>query len=201
MSRQNALIVNGSPRRRKNTAWLCSLVDAVLQKKEIRTKVVSAVSLKSVNNGCIGCEGCQRSKEFLCVFKDEVQPLVAEMPSYQYVIFATPVYFFNSSAQLKLVVDRMYSLLKTDKEGNYQHPFSKETKFGLIVTAGGNENEGCDLTVATFQRIADILERPLETFVMPSAPFSPEEIENPEEYEKQAEDFCRRLLGVKDLTS
>lgn len=196
MSQQNALIVNGSPRRHKNTAWLCSLVDAYLQKKDVRTKVVPAVSLKSVNNGCIGCEGCQRSKEFQCVFKDEVQPLVAEMPSYQYVIFATPVYFFGPSAQLKLVVDRMFSLLKSDDKGNYRHPFSKETKFGLIVTAGGEENEGCDLTVATFQRIAEILERPLETFVMPLAPLSPEEIEDPAQYEEQAEDFCRRLLGV-----
>lgn len=195
MSKKRVLIVNGSPRPRKNTAWLSSIAIEWMQKNGIETKAVLAGPLKSVNNGCTGCEGCQRSKDFLCVFKDDIQSLVASMPSYDYIVFATPVYFFSPTAQIKLILDRMFSLIKSNDKGEYRHPFSPKTKFGLIVTAGGNEQEGIDLVVEMFKRTAEIMERPLETLLMPNAPMSPEELSDADLWQKKAEEFCQRLIS------
>lgn len=196
MSSVRAMIVSGSPRRQGNTVWLSQLVADTLHKRDVRVSIEPVTKMKSLNNGCIGCQGCQKSKEYLCVFKDDVQPLVAAFPSYQYVIFASPVYFYGPSAQLKLVIDRMYSLIKIGKEdGKYRHPFPKNMKFGLLGTAGGDANDGADLMIDVFKRIADSFERPLETLVIPEAPYLPDEIENPGLWETQATEFCDRLLA------
>lgn len=197
MSSKRVLIVDGAPRSRGNTKWITDFVVGSLKKRKIEPTIISTTFLKSRNNGCIGCQGCQKSREYLCVFKDDVHPVLASMPSYQYIIFTSPVYFFSPTAQLKLVLDRMYSLFKLDKDGKYIHPFEKNTKFALIATAGGKEGEGCDLLVEIFKRTADILGFPLEVLTLCETPMSPEEFsENEcEQWESKAQEFCLRLLG------
>ena len=196
MSVPKALIVNGSPRKNGNTSWVSTRVYETLMQKGIETTNISAAFLKSLNNGCIGCKGCQKSKEFLCVFKDDIQPLVASMPNYQYVIFATPVFFFGPSAQIKLVLDRMYSLMKIGENGTILHPF-KGTKMGLIVTAGGPEEDGCDLTVKMFQRTADFFGRDFATLIATECFYAPEEYgeEEVNRLQAKATEFCDKLLG------
>jgi multimeric flavodoxin WrbA len=197
-STKRVLIINGSPRPQGNTSWLSSLLDGILQNKGIETKIVAAKSLKSVNHGCVGCEGCKKTAEFLCVFKDEVQLLVASMASYDAVIFATPVYFFSPTVQIKFVLDRMYSLLKYGNNGEYIHPFRADTKFGLIVTAGGDKHEGCDLVIETFKRTVSLLGRKLEILSMPSAPHSPNEFDSitVDAWKRKTEKFGDNLLKL-----
>ena len=194
MPSSQVLIVNGSPRRHGNTSWLINRVVDSFHQKGVGSKIVSAVALRSLNNGCTGCHGCQKSHDFLCVFKDDVQPLVASMPEYRCIIFATPVYFFGPTAQLKLVIDRMFSLIKS-KNDKYVHPFSPTTKIGVIMATGGDENDGCDLVIDMFQRIGGILGIVPETLVMPLAPLTPEAIDDPDDWRRQAAAFCDKLLG------
>lgn len=193
-SQKKAMIVNGSPRLRGNTNWLCTIIARHLQKQNIVVNTYNAVGLKCLNNGCIGCYACQRSKDFLCVFKDDVQAVVGAMPSYDIILFATPVYFFAPSAQTKLVMDRMFSLLKTDKDGNYLHPFTGKTKFGLIVTAGGEEKDGADLALEAFRRTAETLGQSHETLVMPLTPMGPEELDDADRWIAEAEQFAARFF-------
>lgn len=194
MSQPSALIINGSPRIHGNTSWLSSRVYDALMLRGIQVTPVVASQLRTSNTGCIGCKGCQKSERFMCVFKDEVQPLVASMPSHRYVIFATPVYFYGPTAQIKPIVDRMFSLLKANDDGSFRHPFTA-TKFGLIITSGGPYDHGSDLVVESFKRTAYSFQCPLETFLMNNTPFWPEEIEDTSPYERQADDFCERLIA------
>ncbi len=193
-SPKKAMIINGSPRLHGNTNWLCRIVTQYFMKRNIAVDTYNAVAMKCVNNGCIGCHACQNSKEFLCVFKDDVQAVVGAMPNYDFVLFATPVYFFGPTAQTKLVLDRMFSLLKTDEGGNYRHPFTK-TRFGLIVTGGGDENDGADLVLESFRRTAETLGQTHETLVMPMTPMKPEELDDAEHWIVEAEKFATRVLG------
>lgn len=196
MSAPKALVINGSPRKQGNTAWMSTRVFEMLEEKGIEANFVSAAMLKSLNNGCIGCKGCQNSDQFLCVFKDDVQPVVASMPEYHYVIFATPIYFFAPTAQMKLVLDRMYSLMKVGEDGRIFHPF-KGTKFGLILTSGGPENDGCDLAVEMFRRTTEFFGSDFETLVVAECFYVPEEYGAEEEKRlmDKANEFFAKLVG------
>jgi len=55
-------------------------------------------------NPCIGCTTC--GFEGPCVQKDGNEAIRAAILSADMVVFATPLYFFGMSAQLKAVVDR-----------------------------------------------------------------------------------------------
>lgn len=44
------------------------------------------------------------------MIKDDMQPLYKKIEDAQGVIFATPVYWFNVSAQMKLFIDRTYAI-------------------------------------------------------------------------------------------
>ena len=43
--------------------------------------------------------------------------MLARIPEADAVVFATPTYFFGPTAQLKLLLDRMYSLWKFQADG------------------------------------------------------------------------------------
>jgi multimeric flavodoxin WrbA len=45
-----------------------------------------------------------------CVIKDDMQPLYQKIKNAGGIIFATPVYWFNMSAQMKLLIDRAYAI-------------------------------------------------------------------------------------------
>ena len=50
---------------------------------------------------CLGCDGCKRGEK-ICVQKDDSQLLMNEMRQADYIVFATPVYWWGMTAQLKL---------------------------------------------------------------------------------------------------
>lgn len=53
---------------------------------------------------CLGCDRCGMAGD--CVQKDDGNAVLAELLASDMVVFATPVYYFGMSAQLKTVVDR-----------------------------------------------------------------------------------------------
>jgi len=63
---------------------------------------------------CTACDSCRANPEAGCVIKDDMQPLYEKVRDAQGVIFATPVYWFNVSAQMKLFIDRTYAVHDED---------------------------------------------------------------------------------------
>ena len=53
---------------------------------------------------CTGCVAC--GYEGPCVQKDDVEQIRAKLVASEMVVFATPLYYYGMSAQLKIVVDR-----------------------------------------------------------------------------------------------
>ena len=53
---------------------------------------------------CIGCVAC--GYEGPCVQKDDVEDIRGKILSSDMVVFATPLYYYGMSAQLKTVIDR-----------------------------------------------------------------------------------------------
>ena len=132
------MILCASPNKSGNTIQAARWVAQGARAKGAKVELIDIAHLKYKVNGCIACMRCQKSKEFKCVIKDEASPVIARIPENDILIFATPLYFFGPTAQLKLFIDRMYSLFKFNYQtGNISHML-KHMEFALISTAGGD---------------------------------------------------------------
>ncbi|MCI1735343.1 MAG: flavodoxin family protein [Bacilli bacterium] len=61
---------------------------------------------------CLGCLVCQKTKT--CVQKDDASALVALMKEADVIAFASPVYYYGISGQLKTLLDRSNPLYTDD---------------------------------------------------------------------------------------
>ena len=73
---------------------------------------------------CKGCKACQCHKG--CVDQDDTNPTIDKIAAADMILFATPVYWWGMTAQLKLVIDKCYC----------RGLQLKGKKVGIIVTGG-----------------------------------------------------------------
>lgn len=74
---------------------------------------VETVSLKGKNIAfCNGCGGCYKTHE--CVIQDDAVPITRTMMGADVIVFATPIYYYGVSAQLKTLLDRSNGLYTSD---------------------------------------------------------------------------------------
>lgn len=117
----------GSPRKGGNSE---TLVDAFIAGAESKGAVVEKVRLNSLNiRGCQACLSCHKTGK--CVQKDDMPDIHAKLLEADAWLFATPVYWWGPTAQLKAAVDRMYCFAFGD---NPQRLPGK--RFVLISTFG-----------------------------------------------------------------
>lgn len=60
-------------------------------------------------NGCLGCLHCRNHAD-VCVWKDDVVSINQQILESDVIVFASPVYFYGISAQLKMVLDRTFAI-------------------------------------------------------------------------------------------
>lgn len=61
---------------------------------------------------CKGCLACQKTGK--CVIKDGTERILAKMTEADVIAFATPVYYYEMSGQMKTMLDRSNPLFGTD---------------------------------------------------------------------------------------
>ena len=125
---KRVLILAASPRKNGNSTILALKAAEGVKAEGGEADVVEIGHLKIAP--CNACDSCLAKPEAGCVIKDDMQPLYAKIRAAQGIIFATPVYWFNMSAQMKLVIDRAYAI--QDKE--YFAFTGKDV--GVILTYG-----------------------------------------------------------------
>lgn len=106
-------IVNGSPRKGNTVAAIEAFMEGA-SGHEIEVIEANELNLKP----CQGCGACQCTKG--CVAKDDTNAMVDKLVAADIIVFATPVYWWGMTAQLKLVIDKCYAkavLLKNKKAG------------------------------------------------------------------------------------
>jgi multimeric flavodoxin WrbA len=87
---------------------------------------VSISSLKI--SPCNACDSCRKESKGSCVINDDMQSLYPKIRDADGIIFATPIYWFNMSAQMKAFIDRSYAI----KDGN-SYAFTGKN-VGVILT-------------------------------------------------------------------
>src|SRR4030066_2561175 len=125
---KRVLIFTASPRKNGNSTILASKAAEGVKAGGGEPEVVSIGHLKIAP--CNGCDSCISKPEAGCVIKDDMQPLYQKIRASQGIIFATPVYWFNMSAQMKLVIDRAYAI-----QGKEYFAFTGKD-VGVILTYG-----------------------------------------------------------------
>ena len=104
---KRVLILTASPRKNGNSTILALKAAEGVKAEGGEAEVVSIGNLKIAP--CNACDSCRTTPEAGCVIKDDMQPLYQKIKDSKGIIFATPIYWFNVSAQMKSLLDRTYA--------------------------------------------------------------------------------------------
>lgn len=108
--KQNIVVITGSPHRNGTSALLADKFIEGAQSKGHNVYRFNA-AFEDINP-CQGCNACHRNGP--CVHKDAIeQKLMPELLKADVIVLITPLYYYAMSAQLKTVVDRFYSHLRS----------------------------------------------------------------------------------------
>lgn len=147
----NVVSFLGSPRKQGMTAEALGQVLAGIQKEHEATSDLVFLQEKNIHP-CTGCHHCKTTKEGKCILKDDMVEMMDKIETSEVLIFATPIYWWSVTAQLKLLIDRLYALdFRNRKEG-------KAKKIVLIMTYGGPlPNSGPETVEALFREVCQYL--------------------------------------------
>lgn len=99
------VVLKGSPRHNGNSN---SLADEFIRgAKENGHEIFEFDCTRHKVGGCLGCDKCGMRNP--CVQRDDFDLLRPELIDADVIVFATPIYYFGVSGQLKNVIDRFYS--------------------------------------------------------------------------------------------
>lgn len=150
------LILNGSPKKNGNTAALVKWFARGARSRGASVGIVRTAFLTYKSNGCTSCRTCQKIKKYECVIDDDAKVVLKKMAGADVIVFATPLYFYGPSAQLKLVMDRMFSLYKWDNTTDtFESPMRGKT-MALLLSA--YEDKGLAIVEKSFNLIASYSE-------------------------------------------
>ena len=96
-TRMKIVIINGSARKGNTLTAINAFIKGASKKNEIEIIEPDKLNIAP----CKGCGVCQCSKG--CVDKDDTNPTIDKIAATDMILFATPVYWWGMSAQLKLL--------------------------------------------------------------------------------------------------
>jgi multimeric flavodoxin WrbA len=100
------VILNGSPRPNGNTQILAEEFIRGAREAGHETELIHLREKKIA--GCLGCQYCF-SHEGECVQKDDMKEVLASLDQADMLVIASPIYWFDLTAQTKAAIDRMYA--------------------------------------------------------------------------------------------
>ena len=100
------LVLTGSPRKNGNSNTLAD--NFIKGATEAGHEIVRFDTAQKDIHPCIACNACGMNGP--CVFKDDFEFVRKHIVGADMVVFATPMYYFGFSAQLKTVIDRFYAI-------------------------------------------------------------------------------------------
>jgi len=135
------LAISGSPRLKGNTNYLVD--QALREAARLGAQTEKVVLSQYKVNPCLGHDNCAAFDS--CQQKDDAGWILDKFCEADGVILATPVYYYNVSAQMKAFIDRNYFPYKHDRK-------SQARAVGIIVVAAV---EGIEDTLHTLKQFVD----------------------------------------------
>ncbi len=107
---KKVLVISTSLRAKSNSE---ALADAFADGAKAAGNEVEKISLKDKSIAfCKGCLACQSLHS--CIIKDDAVQLAEQMKTANVIVFATPIYYYEMSGQMKTLLDRVNALYTSD---------------------------------------------------------------------------------------
>lgn len=107
------VVITGSPRKNGNSF---AMTDAFVRAAEAKGHQVIRfdAAMKNVG-GCHACETCFKTGK-ACSFEDDFNTIAPAILGADAVVFTTPVYWYSIPAQIKGVIDKLFSFVVASKD-------------------------------------------------------------------------------------
>ncbi len=105
-------ILNGSPRLGNTAAMVNAFAEGA---KEAGHEVEILHVGKMKINGCLACEYCHGKGEGKCVQKDDMEKVMPAYKEADMIVYASPIYYFDMTAQILAAIQRVYAIGKPAK--------------------------------------------------------------------------------------
>ena len=140
------VILQGSPNKKGSTNIL---VENFSQGAEAVGHSIRRFDLADMDiRPCTGCVSC--GYEGPCILHDENQKIKKAVLDADMIVFATPLYYYGMSAQLKIVIDRFCSYNSSITR--------KHMKSALLTVAWNNDNWTFDALESHYQTLVRYLD-------------------------------------------
>ena len=142
------VILFGSPRKNGNTIQLVQTMTDALKKKghSIRMFYLNDLNIKP----CQGCYTCFKNGS--CKINDDMKDIRKYIMAADLIVYATPIYWFGPSAQLKLVIDRSMAFMDSDYNSRVAGK-----KAITLITFADNNMETCRPALDMFKKSFNLL--------------------------------------------
>lgn len=110
---KKVVVITGSPRKDGNSF---AMTDAFIRAAEEKGHSVTRFDAAQKNvGGCHACETCYKTGK-PCSFDDDFNEIAPALLEADVVVFSMPVYWYSIPAQIKAVIDKMYSFCVAGKD-------------------------------------------------------------------------------------
>ena len=125
---KRVIVISTSLRHGSNSDMLA---DKFVEGAQVAGHEVEKISLAGKNiQFCKGCLACQQLGR--CVINDDVNDIMAKVLKADVVAWATPIYYYEMSGQMKTLIDRMNAMYPLDYQFRDVY---------LLTTAAENEEQ------------------------------------------------------------
>ncbi len=106
-------VITGSPRKKGNSF---AMTEAFIQAAQAKGHTVTRFDAALLKiGGCRACETCFSTGK-ACTFDDDFNTIAPAILEADAVVFTMPVYWYSIPAQIKGVIDRLYSFMVAGKD-------------------------------------------------------------------------------------
>lgn len=147
------LILNGGPRLNGNTM---ELIKAFTAGAEEAGAEVVRFDLDRMNiHGCKGCLGGGKNPDSPCVQKDDMEKVYPEYKAADILVFASPLYYWGLTGQLKIAIDRLFAV--TESDPNWATP---KKSIALLMASEGKGDANSAPVLSYLESLGGFLEWP-----------------------------------------
>jgi len=130
----NIIAINGSPRKKWNTA---TLLEQALEGAAEHGATTELVHLYDLNfKGCTSCFACKKigGKSYgKCAMKDDLRPVLERIAAADALILGTPIYFHLETGEMRSFLERLLFPYVTYTPG-YKAIFPRPVPTALVYT-------------------------------------------------------------------
>jgi len=186
------LTILGSPRKEGNTARVLQWIEDEIAAAGHETDRVNLVDHEV--GGCVACYACQMDEGFngCAQTGDDANDILRKMTDADAVVFSSPLYMWNFTAQIKALFDRGLCLVKGYTTGNHRTVMDGKPA-ALLVTCAGPVEKNADLILGVFDRYSNYLKT--KKVAELTVPFTTEPDQLSDGVREQVKDLVRQILG------